>query len=682
MDEKEIKKEMDRLISVLEKANYQYYVLGRPELTDNEYDSLLEKLKRLEEKYPHLAREDSPTKRVGSDLASDFPEVEHSIPVLSLDKAYSTLDVRAWIDRIRKTETGDFAITAEEKIDGISLVLYYRNGLLSQAVTRGNGRKGNDITANAKTIRQIPLSIPVQEEVIVRGEVYLPVRFFDEINKKMEVPYANPRNLAGGVLRRIKSSEVAAVPLHFFAYEAIFDSAPDSYSDILNLLREWKFSVNDNFFRADTSLGYDKLFSAIEEFIKKETERRDYLDYQIDGLVFKLDSISMRERLGHTEHHPRWAIAYKFEAPQAVTELLRIDVQVGRTGRLTPVARLKPVELSGSVISNVTLHNQDYVQALELSPGDIVGISKRGDVIPAIEKVVEKAENSPPVWSMPQTCPVCGSQVEKKGSHHFCSNFDCPAQIKGRLKFFVSPRQMDIAVLGNETIEYLVDKGHIKNISDLYYFDYTVLISEQGFGEKKISQIIKGIEDSKKLPFSRLLIALGIPDIGPSVVKALVDNNLADIDELKKIAEERDITRLTAIEGVGESTANQLIKWFSDERFLSELESLQKAGFSLREKPEEKKDGIFSGQTWCITGSFNNFNPRSKAQKLIEDNGGKVTSTVSGKTTHLLAGESAGSKLAKARELGIKIVTEDEFISMLDSVKNSDKNKNQQPELF
>ncbi|ADN01766.1 NAD-dependent DNA ligase LigA [Spirochaeta thermophila] len=664
MTEQEAKKEIDRLVELLQRADYEYYVLGRPHLTDQEYDSLFDRLKTLEAQFPHLKRADSPTQRVGSDLTVDFPEVAHTIPVLSLDKAYTETEVLSWIEKTERAAGRPLGCVIEEKIDGVSLVLYYRGGILDRAVTRGNGRVGNDITPNARTIRQIPLRIPETGEVVVRGEVYLPLQYFDEINARMEVPYANPRNLAGGVLRRKNSAEVARVPLHFLAYDGYLPFPVATYTESLDLLIEWGFPVNPRHERIPA--GTPDRAERIRAFIEKERTERATLDYQIDGLVFKVNELDVRDRLGYTGHHPRWAIAYKFEAPQAVTELVRIDVQVGRTGRVTPVARLKPVELSGSTISNVTLHNEDYVQALELAPGDLVAISKRGDVIPAIEKVVEKNEEGVPVWRMPEHCPECSSRLERRGAHHFCPNRSCPAVITGRLKFFVSPKQMDIRVLGNETIDFLVEKGYIRRIPDLYTFDYRRLLDEPGFGEKKINLIVQGIEESKRRPFSTVLVALGIPDVGPSVVETLIRGGITGIDRLLEIADRGDVDALTRLEGIGEKTARQLIETLRDPEWRKEIEELRKAGLSFEEeRPEAVSGGPFEGQVWCVTGSFRHFTPRSRAEELISSLGGRVVSSVSSKTTHLLVGENPGSKLEKARSLGVQLVTEDQFIEML-----------------
>ncbi len=689
MDREEAKKRIDELSKLLRRYQYEYYVLNRPSVSDSEYDRLFDELLRLERDFPEFLQEDSPTQRVGSDLTQDFPEVRHTIPVLSLDKAYNYSDLKKWIDKTERNAGGTLSFVVEEKIDGASIVLYYEGGILRRAVTRGNGIVGNDITANVKTIRAVPLRLNKDVNVAVRGEIFLPRELFDEINREMDVPYANPRNLAAGTLRRVKSSEVAKVPLDIFVYEGFFESPLVTHIDILEELESLGFKLNPNigFFYNLGSIPGDSeagglncrrikekhpswfcgSISTIEEFVSLERERRKSLSYDIDGLVIKVNEINVRESLGYTGHHPRWAIALKFEAPEGVTVVRDIDVQVGRTGRITPVARVEPVRISGSTISNVTLHNQEYIDLLELAIGDRVAVSKRGDVIPAVERVVEKNEVGNSTWKMPERCPSCKTRLEKIGAHHFCTNPQCPEQIRGRIRFFVARGQMDIESLGPETIDVLINKGWVKDIADIYYFDPDNLVNLPGFGEKKVKLIREGIERSKEKPFHTVLQSLGIPEVGGKVVELLIDAGYRDIDSLFELADRKNYEALLQIHGIGEKTAKTIIEEFSKPELREIVVRLKKAGLNFAEKEERREElpSVFEGQVWCVTGSFENFKPRELAMEEVKKRGGRVVSSVTSKTTHLLAGKNPGSKLNKALSLGVKVVSEDEFLKLL-----------------
>ncbi len=686
MDKREAEKRIEELSRLLRKYQYEYYVLSRPSVSDLEYDRLFDELVRLEKEFPELVKEDSPTKRVGSDLTQEFPEVEHTIPVLSLDKAYSYEELRDWIVKTEKNLGKELSIVVEEKIDGASIVLYYEDGVLRRAVTRGNGLVGNDITENVKTIKTVPLRLSRSVNVAVRGEIYLPKELFDEINREMEVPYANPRNLASGTLRRVKSSEVARVPLNIFVYEGFFEKQFPTHVEILEELEALGFRLNPNvgFFLGESVESFGEIckgikekhphwfcgsFSELNEYIELEKRKRENLSYEIDGLVVKVNSISAREKLGYTGHHPRWAIALKFEAPEGVTIVKDINVQVGRTGRITPVARVEPVRISGSTISNVTLHNQEYIDLLELAIGDKVAVSKRGDVIPAVERVVEKNEFGNTTWKMPPECPSCGTGLKKIGAHHFCTNPQCPEQVRGRIKFFVARGQMDIETLGPETIEVLIERGWVRDVADIYYFNPDELLELPGFGEKKVKLIKEGIEKSKKKPFRTVLQALGIPEVGGKVIELLINAGYRDIDSLFELADRKDYEALLSIHGIGEKTARTIIEEFSKPELRERIERLRKAGLNFREeekKGEEKLFPIFEGQSWCVTGSFEHFKPRDVAMEEVKKRGGRVVSSVTSKTTHLLAGKNPGSKLDKAVSLGVKIVSEEEFIKLLE----------------
>lgn len=674
MTRDEAEREIDSLSEKLRTYQYEYYVLGRPSVSDREYDRLFDRLKGIEEDFSDLRRPDSPTHRVGSDLTAEFPEVDHTIPVLSLDKAYSEPEILDWARKTARNVERELSFVVEEKIDGVSIVLYYEGGLLMRAVTRGNGYVGNDVTANVKTIGSVPLRLDEEIDVAVRGEIYLSKSEFLRINESLEVPFANPRNLAAGTLRRQKSSEVAVVPLNIFCYEGYFsgglEKAVESHHEALERMKKLGFRINPRveFFSGGSGT---ETVEALGRFIEREEELRDDLEYEIDGLVVKIDEMDVRDRLGYTGHHPRWAIAYKFESPQAVSTIKEIDIQVGRTGRVTPVARIEPVKIGGSVVSNVTLHNQDYISFLEVAVGDSVAVSKRGDVIPAVEKVVEKNEEGNTTWKLPSTCPACGSGLTVLGAHTFCPNRrECPAQVKGRLQFFAGSRQMDIENLGPETLEVLLDRGLVRSLEDIYFADYDSLKDLPGFGERKVELIKEGVEKSKSRPYKTVLQSLGIPELGPKVAELLIEAGFTKVDDLFDLAERDDIDSLTAIPGIGNKTARTILDEFKNPQLEEQVESLKRAGLNLKRRevsggPELPR--IFEGQTWCVTGSFENFNPRSVAMEEVKKRGGKAVSSVSGATTHLLAGAGAGSKLKKAQDVGAEIVSEEEFIDMLQS---------------
>ena len=679
-----IKEKIKTLSDELLRHQYLYYVESKPEISDREYDGMFDELVALEKEYPEYVLENSPTKRVGSDLDNTFPEKAHTIPVLSLDKEYTIDGLEKWLTKTVTNAQEALSFVVEEKIDGASIVLYYKDGSLDTALTRGNGIMGNDVSDNARTIMQIPLVTNEHSNFAVRGEIYIKKSDFETYNKSFENKYSNPRNLASGSLRNIRSSVAAKVPLNIYAYEGFFDTQfTNDHILMLARLKELGFRINSSMgFFSGSSEMREKVKSglpgitvgSIEEltgYVKERMKLRDSLDHEIDGLVIKVNELDVREGLGYTSHHPRWAIAFKFDAPTAQTKLIDIQVQVGRNGRVTPVGILEPVKISGSIVSRATLHNQEYIEMLELGLGDIVSISKRGDIIPAVEDVIEKNQENPTVFKYPANCPFCDTLLEKDGAHHFCKNRDCPERIKRSIIFFAAKDQMDIDTLGDKTISLLFDKGFIKRIPDLYTFDYNLLLDEEGFKEKKIGNILASIEESKKRPFRKVLTALGFDGLGNSAVSDLVKNGYHTIDLIIEAASRGNVEEFSRIEGFGEVTARLLIKHFTDPRNLEIIEDLKKIGLNFEEKIEKPGENesilqVFKGQTWVITGSFEKFNPRSRAAEEIEKRGGKVVGSVSSKTTHLLVGESPGSKLDKAKELNIPVIDEVAFIGMLE----------------
>lgn len=687
-----VKEEIIALRQQIALAQRAYYVDSNPIMSDVEFDVLFDKLSKLESEHPEFYDANSPTAKIGSDIDNELPEREHSVPVLSLDKCYSAEDMLGWIKRTQDKFPSQIELSIEPKIDGSGVVLYYDNGELQYALTRGNGYIGNDITANVKTIRNIPLKISYTGKVAVRGEIYITTKDFEEYNKNYgDNRYANPRNLASGCSRRLKSSEVAECPLRIFVYECfpenqIFSShlenmifmkenglPVNSYFGFFtsqNINEELRDKINRAF--PDSTIG--NLQNAVE-YLLKFSQIRKTLDYDIDGLVIKVNDIALREKLGMTEHHPRWAIAYKFDAPTAQTILKGVTFQVGRGGRITPVALLQPVELAGSVISRATLHNEDYIQMLGINIGDTVNISKRGDVIPAVEEVVEKGENIEPL-SFPEKCPSCASILVKDGAHHFCANSECPKKMLGRLQYFAGRSQMNIESLGDKTLEFLFENKMIIQISDIYTFDFWKLLGTEGYGEKKIRNIFQSVEESKKNPFSVVLASLGLKDIGGKAAEILV-NNFHSVDKIIEVAQKKNLQFFTDIDGFGETLAQSVIDSFNDEKLLEQIKILKNVGlkFAEDEKNEQETNLFLSGTRWVVTGSFATFKPREKAAELIKKYGGEVLSSVSGKTTHLLCGEEAGSKLEKARSVGANIVDEQTFIKMIEENTASQEKK-------
>ncbi len=670
---------MEVLAAELLRHQHLYYVLARPEISDAEYDRLLDELVQLEKRYPQFAGPNSPSCRVGSDLDGSFPERAHAVPVLSLDKLYEAQQAAQWLRKTADACGNDPGFTVEEKIDGASIVLYYERGELRHALTRGNGLTGNDVSGNVRTIRQVPLRIAEPGALAVRGEIYITRDDFARFNAGLAEKYANPRNLAAGSLRNLKSSLTARVPLNIFVYEGFFAAAPRGHLEVLARLRDLGFRINPRlgFFcdsearRQQAQALFPGAFSAplagVEDYLRRLGAARAGVPYDIDGLVLKLADLEMRQDLGFTAHHPRWAMAYKFEAPQARSELLDVMVQVGRNGRVTPVALLQPVRLSGSTITRATLHNQDYIDMLELGIGDQVAISRRGDVIPAVDEVLEKSEANPSVYKLPELCPFCASRLVREGAHHFCRNAACPERQKRALGYFCAKEQMDIESLGEKTIAFLYERGWLRTIPDIYRFDFSRLDGEEGYKEKKIARIRDGVEKSKERPFARVLAALGFEGLAAAVAAALIAQGFDDIDKIIAAAAQGDWQAFAAVEGIGEATARQLVDHFSSPTNLELIARLRAAGlrFRVEEPVADRADDSFAGQVWVITGSLEKFNPRSLAADEIRRRGGQVAESVTARTSHLLAGANAGSKLAKAEKLKVRVVSESEFQELL-----------------
>ena len=678
----DIKARMQELTNELLRYQEAYYVEGKSLVSDLEYDGLFDELSKLEKEHPEYASSSSPTQRVGSDLTSDFPEVKHTIPVLSLDKAYSVEEVLSFMGKCEEKGKEKLSFVEEEKIDGISMVLYYEDGILVRGVTRGNGSVGNDVTANIKTINQIPLRLKEKVNLVVRGEVYLAKADF--LKFKDLDGAANPRNLAAGSVRRQKSSETAQIPLQIFIYEGFWEDeskTPQDHISILAKLKELGFRINphlalfssskeksENMLKTAGLEGKAYSFDSLGSYIKNVTQKRQDLEYEIDGMVTKINELDVRKELGYTQHHPRWAIAYKFESPQAETIINGITMQVGRTGRITPVAELNPVALGGSTVKRATLHNQEYIDELEIAIGDKVSVVKRGDVIPAVEEVLEKNEEGNTTFKIPHICPCCNTPLEEKGAHLFCPNPECPDQVLGRIAFFASRECMDMESFGPKSVEVLIKHGFIKDIPDLYTFNYDKILDEniKGLGEKTVNQFKVAVKESKKKPFRVVLTSLGLPEVGKKGAEILIKGGFDSIDKLIQASLNKDIEAFTKIPQIGEQTATLIINALNDKVLLERIEKLKSAGLQFEENHEENSlEQIFAGQVWCVTGSFEHYNPRSLALAEIEKRGGRTTSSVTSKTTHLLLGKGGGSKRATAESLGVKLVDEGEFLKMI-----------------
>jgi DNA ligase (NAD+) len=660
-----IEKQIRKLEEEIRRHQHLYYVENKPSISDKDFDLLFKKLQDLEEKYPQFASSNSPTKTVGSDLDNQFEKVKHKIPVLSLENTYNSGELLEWATKIGL----DQEFSVEWKIDGASLVLYYENGELERAVSRGTGGVGDDITENIKTIKTVPLVLSEKVSIYVRGEVYMTFQDFEDYNSENGNKYANPRNLVSGSIKHKNSVQVVKRPLRVYTYDAFLPGKQkiSKHSEMLKYMQKLRLPVSTE---SKIVKGKD-LVKTIEKF----KSLKDDLAFPTDGLVIKLNDLQLREELGTTAHSPRWARALKFDALMKETRILKIDFAVGRTGKITPRAEVEPVQLAGTTVRFATLHNQDYINELGVGIGALVKVAKRGEIIPAVEAVVEPPPEG--VFQIPDHCPTCNTLTVKLDDFvdKFCPNKKCPSREMNQLIFFCQKKQMDIEGLGEKQIQNLYEKGFIRNIIDIYdlHKRKTELENLEGLGKKSVKIILDGIENSKKKDFQVLLPSLGFSEIGHKVTELLIENGYDSIDsllQLVKLKNARDL--LLEIHGLGEKTVESIIVQLTDKENQKVISELQKRGLNFSaEKKQKSSNAIFAGQTWCVTGSFENYNPREKAMELVVFYGGKKVSSVSSKTTHLLAGESAGSKLEKAKELGITIVSESEFMELVRKAESS-----------
>ncbi len=663
----DIEKRIERLRSEIQRHDYLYYVLHQPEISDRQYDELFAELKRLEQQRPDLITNDSPTKRVPGKPLEEFTSVRHLLPMLSIDNTYSEDELRAFDERVAKGLGGqEYDYVVEAKIDGLAINLRYKNTELTVAVTRGDGQVGDDVTANVRTIKSVPLKLisngEVPELIEVRGEVYMPESSFLELNKNKaeqgEKPFANPRNAAAGSLKLLDPSITAKRNLAFLAYALGEISQPiaERHSEMLEKFKSFGLPVNPHAHRVKD----------IEEVLKLCDDwdnRRAQLDYKIDGLVIKVNSFEQQRRLGATGRAPRWCIAYKFAAEQAETRVESVEVQVGKSGILTPVANLEPVQLAGTTVKRATLHNFDQVRKLDVREGDTVVIEKAGEIIPQVIKVKHdrRPEKTKEV-EIPAKCPNCSAPVEKdaEGVYIRCKNPNCVAQLKELLKYFAGRGQMDIEHLGESLIEQLVDNNMIGDFGDLYKLDIFSLASLPRMGSKSAERVIKSIEQSKTRPLWRFIAGLGIAHVGGQTAQILADR----FGSMENLAE-ASLDELNTIDQIGPKIAESIYDYFRNEHNRRVIGKLLEAGVKP-EKPSAKKHTPFTGKTIVLTGSLENFT-RQQAAERIAAAGGKLSSSVSASTDFVLAGEKAGSKLNKANELGVKVINEKQFLDMLEN---------------
>ncbi len=673
-NKEQARREIERLRKEINRHDYLYYVLAKPEISDYEYDMLMKRLEELERQYPEFITPDSPTQRVSGEPTKEFPVVRHRTPMLSLSNTYNEAEIREFDRRVRTLlAPGErYEYVCELKIDGVAMSLIYENGLLARGVTRGDGEQGDDVTNNIKTIRSLPLRLETDDprlmNIEVRGEVFYPRAEFQRLNEERiangEPPFANPRNSAAGTLKLQDSRIVARRPLRMFCYYLDVEGPHKpikSQLEALQTLEALHFPVNPTYRLCKT---VEEVIAYWEEWQKK----KHTLSYEIDGVVVKVNSLEQQERLGTTAKSPRWAIAFKFPTEQVETVLEAIRWQVGRTGIVTPVAVLKPVQILGTTVSRATLHNPDEIQRLDVRIGDHVIIEKGGEIIPKIVRVVKdkRSPNSKP-YQIPTHCPVCHTRLMRPEGEValMCVNVACPAQVSGRIIHFASRKAMDIDGLGEKVVEWLLEKGLIKDYGDLYYLkDKAEEIAQiERMGEKSAQNLLEGIERSKQRPLFRLIFGLGIRYVGEGAAKLLA-NHFHSIDRLKEAGEEE----LAAIEGIGEKTAGSIKEFFSKSENLAVLKKLRAAGVPFEEKMETpaEADERFVNKSFVFTGALSHFT-REEAAQMVEARGGKVSSSVSKKTDYVVVGKDPGSKYQKALQLGVTILSEEDFLKMLNS---------------
>ena len=660
-----VKKRVEKLRETIEYHNHRYYVLDDPEISDAEYDRLMRELENLEEKYLELRSSNSPTQRVGAPPLEAFKMFRHTVPMLSLANAFEEPEVRDFDKRLKKFlgSSSDIVYVAEPKLDGLAVELVYEKGQFIVGSTRGDGVNGEDITQNLRTLKTIPLRLfrkeaLVPERLEVRGEVIMQIHRFKALNKKREETgepiFANPRNAAAGSVRQLDSKITAGRPLEIYCYGLgdVRGWTFKTQSEILQTLPTWGLRTNPLIRRCPN-------IDAVLEYYHEMNEKRESLPYEIDGIVLKVDRLDLQARLGEISRSPRWALAFKFQPKQETTKIVDILVQVGRTGALTPVAVMEPVQVGGVEVSRATLHNQDEIDKKDVRIGDTVVIQRAGDVIPEVLEVVKaKRTGKEKKFTMPSQCPVCGSEVIREEAIYRCIGLDCPAQLKGRIRHFSSKRAMDIEGLGAKLIDQLVDKGLVKDVADIYYVKKEVLIALERMADKSAQNIIDAIEASKEKPLSKFLYALGIRHVGEHISDVLA-HRFPHLDDFFHLSEQE----LMEAEEVGPEVAASVMQFFGDRKNRESVERLKKAGVQVIE-PKAKEKGKFADKVFVFTGTLQTYG-RDEARDVVESLGGKTASSVSKKVDFVVVGEDPGSKFEKAKQLGIRILTEEAFRKMV-----------------
>ena len=669
---KDIQKKIDALRDKIRQHEYRYYVLDDPEISDAEFDKLMEQLKHLEAEHPDLIMPDSPTQRVGGKPREGFLKVRHSSPMLSLDNTYSEVELRAWERRVHELSgRKDIEYVCELKLDGMSMALRYAGVQLERGITRGDGNVGEDVTSNVRTVRSVPLSISKERlkkaglplDFEVRGELLMPLSGFQKMNEERErqglSKFANPRNAAAGTVRRLEPSITAQRRLDFFGYSLLTNGRTllDRHSETLDALEAAGFKVNPS----------RKLANNMEEvwtFIQQWEGKRDNLPHEIDGIVVKVDRRSLQEELGYTGKAPRWAIAYKYAARGGTTKVEDIIVQVGRTGKLTPVAMLRPVPIGGTTVSRATLHNMDEIERLGVKIGDWVEVERGGDVIPKVVRVVDDKDHprGHKSFHMPERCPVCGGKVVRTPGEadHRCVNANCPAKLRETILHFAARSVMNIDGMGDALVNQLTERRLVNNVADIYRITKDDLLKLERMGDKSAQNVLNEIEASKKLPLQRVIYGLGIRFVGERTAEFLAEH-FGSLDSIMNASEEE----LEQVNEVGPRIAQSIAEFFQEPRNRDLVEQLRNAGLTLKGKRKERGTKL-AGQTFVLTGTLAHYS-RDEAKKMIEDAGGRVASSVSKKTDFVIAGADAGSKLDKARELGVKIVDEKGMKALLEN---------------
>lgn len=662
--DKKIKKRVKKVREEINYHNYRYYVLNDPVISDSEYDRLMKELKSIEEKHPELVTSTSPTQRIGEELTGGFNTVTHSVPMLSLENTYSEEELKEFDKRISKTlDKEKYEYAVELKFDGFAVSLQYRDGKFFRGSTRGNGTEGDDITQNLKTINSVPLRLLTEKssltDIEVRGEVFMPRDVFDKLNKAREKSgetlFANPRNAAAGSIKNIDPQVVAKRELDIFIHTVVEPHPFKKHNEAMDVLKKIGFKVTPFLEVAED-------IDVVIDICNRWQDKRGELGYDIDGMVIKINNFEQRKKLGETIKSPRWAFAYKFPAEQVVTQIKDIKFSVGRTGIITPIAILEPVKISGSTVSRSTLHNKDEIERKDIRVGDYAVVEKGGEVIPKVVKIVkDRRTGKEKQIEFPHNCPICKSKLVQLGDEVAirCINRSCPAQIKGSIAHYASRNAMDIEGLGTVLIDQLVDKGIIENFSDIYSLEMDDLVGLERMGKKSSRNLLNAVEESKSRGLSRVIYGIGIRNVGIKAAKILA-SNYRTMDNLMKGSREE----LEKIEEIGPIIAESVVNFFNNKQNVEIIKHLKKNKVKMESVIKKEGDTLLAGKTFVLTGALNDFT-RADAKERIEELGGDVTSSVSSKTDYVVVGENPGSKLKKAKSLGVKILSEEEFKKML-----------------